>query len=254
MRISLILCAAATAFAMPALAQEDEASNGWTGEGSVSAGVTTGNTDTTDVGIGINIAREFGLWKAGIEAIADFGQTNSVDTKNRFFLASQLDRQINDGLYSFGRASYEQDQFSGFDSRAFFGGGLGYQVYDTDQTQWSISGGPGIKIDEVKRIVTTDATGAALIIPAETVTSFGAIASSDFNYAFNDNVSFSNNSDVIYASESTQFINELAITAALSGALSARISFDVRHDTNPPIGFKSTDTATRVSLVYGFGK
>ena len=45
----------------------------------------------------------------------------------------------------------------------------------------------------------------------------------------------------------------LAVTAALTGALSARFSVDVRYDTDPPVGFEQTDTATRVSLVYAFG-
>ncbi|MEE9381574.1 MAG: DUF481 domain-containing protein [Hyphomonadaceae bacterium] len=253
MKLSHIFCAATMIVSVPAFADE-ETPIGWTGEGLVSAGVTTGNTETTDFGLGVNLAREMGLWKTGIEAIADFGDTDGIETKNRFFLAGQLDRQINDRMFGFGRASYEQDQFSGFDSRAFVGGGLGYEVIQNDRSSWVVSGGPGIKIDEVKRIITTDANGAALIIPAETLTSFSVIGTSDYNYAFNDNVSFSNKTDIIYAEESTQLINGLALTAALSNALSARISFDVRHDTNPPIGFEDTDTATRVSLVYGIGK
>ena len=241
------------AVSAPALA-EDAKATGWTGEGSVSAGVTTGNTETTDLGLGIGLARDIGLWKTSVEASADFGETDSVTTRNRYFLAGQLDRQISDRLFGFGRVSWEQDAFSGFDSRGFLGGGLGFHVHDTDKASWTISGGPGIKFDEVKRIITTDANGAALIIPAESLTSFSLIGTSDYSYAFNDNVSLSNRTDVIYAETSTQIINGLALTAALSDALSARISLDVRHDTNPPIGFVDTDTATRVSLVYGIGK
>ena len=40
----------------------------------------------------------------------------------------------------------------------------------------------------------------------------------------------------------------------LTGALSARASYDVRHDTDAPAGFEKTDTVTRVSLVYACGK
>lgn len=48
---------------------------------------------------------------------------------------------------------------------------------------------------------------------------------------------------------STQIANIIARTANLWGNLNARISFDVRHDTDPLPGFESTDTSTKFSLV-----
>lgn len=63
-----------------------------------------------------------------------------------------------------------------------------------------------------------------------------------------------NDSSVLYAETSTQIGNSLAVTSALTGALSARFSFDVRYDTDPPLGFEQTDTVTRIALVYAFGK
>jgi len=140
--------AGALTLAMPAHAQ-DEASNGWSGEGSLSAGVTTGNTETTDLGLGVDLARELDLWTIGVKASADYGETEGEETKNRIFLGTNLDRQINDRLFGFGQITYERDEFSGFDSRAFIGGGLGYDVIVGDLTNWTVRGGPGLKIDEI---------------------------------------------------------------------------------------------------------
>ena len=42
----------------------------------------------------------------------------------------------------------------------------------------------------------------------------------------------------------------IALDAGLMGNLSARVSFDVRHDTDPLPGFEATDTTTKFSLVY----
>lgn len=235
--------------AAPALADDPV----WTGEGSLSAGVTTGNTDTTDIGLGVDLARDTQVWKASLEALADFGETDGVETRNRIFAAGQLDRQIRDRMYGFGRTSYEIDEFSGFDSRLFVGGGLGYEILTGERATWSVEGGPGLKIDEVKTLVTTDANGDPLIIPATTEESFSVIGASNYTFQFNDNVGLSNDTDILYAEESTQLLNSLALTATLTEALSARFSFDVRHDTNPPTGFEETDTATRVSLVYAIG-
>ena len=73
-----------------------------------------------------------------------------------------------------------------------------------------------------------------------------------FSHQFNESVSFSNDTEWIYSKVSSQLINTAAITAQLSGALSARVSFEFRNESSPQPGRKATDTATRVSVVYGF--
>ncbi|MEZ5985535.1 MAG: DUF481 domain-containing protein [Hyphomonas sp.] len=241
-----IACAAGTAQA------EDGATDGWSGEGSLSAGYTTGNTDTKDFGLGLKLNKKSGLWDFGIEASADYGEIDGEESKNRIYTGLNADRLINDRLFGFGQVSYERDEFTGFESRTFVGGGLGYHIFDGDKTKWTVRGGPGLKIDEVRAYETVDVNNLPITVPDETVNSFGAVASSAFAYKFNENVGFSNDTSVIYAEESTQLSNTAALTAALTSKMSARVSFDVRHDTNPPAGFESTDTATRVSLVYAF--
>ncbi|MBY9068512.1 DUF481 domain-containing protein [Hyphomonas sp. WL0036] len=243
-----MMAAAGVLFSVAGLASAQTAT--WQGEGSLSAGVTTGNTDTRDLGLGLKLNRDSDLWRTGVEALADYGEIDGAESKNRIFLAGQLDRKLGERAYVFGRGSYEADEFSGFDSRIFLGGGAGYTILTGEKASWSVEGGPGIKIDEVKEQVVLP---GPVIIPAETVESFSVVGASKFAYAFNENVKLSNDTSVLYAEESTQLTNSLALTAALTGALSARVSFDVRHDTNPPIGFEDTDTATRVSLVYAFG-
>lgn len=84
--------------------------------------------------------------------------------------------------------------------------------------------------------------------------SFSALAQSNFAHAFNENVAFTNDTTVVYAETSTQIGNVAAFTASLTNTLSARVSFEVRHETDPVAGFEDTDTISRVSLVYGFGK
>lgn len=252
--LKLAAFAGAMTLALPAHAQDDAAPNGWSGEGSLSAGTTTGNTETTDIGLGVDVAREINIWTIGLKATADYGETDGLETKNRIFLGANLDRQINDRLFGFGQLSYERDEFSGFESRAFIGGGLGYEVLTGDATQWTVRGGPGLKIDEIEAVLDTTTVPANVLTPAMTEESFSAIAQSNFAHAFNENVAFTNDTTVVYAETSTQIGNVSAFTATLTNALSARVSFEVRHETDPVPGFEDTDTISRVSLVYGFGK
>ena len=226
----------------------------WTGEASVSAGVTTGNTETTEAGAAIDLDRTTGDWTLGFQLSGDYGQEDGIENRNRFLIGGDIEHDFNDTMFTFARGSYEVDQFTGFDSRTFIGGGVGWHILDDEDHHWTIRGGPGVKIDEVKRQITTDSTGAALIIPAETEQSFGAVGQSEYFYAFNEAVSLTNKTNVLYGQESTQIGNSIGLTAALNGYLAARISFDVRHDTNPPLNFEATDTATRFSIVYTLGE
>jgi putative salt-induced outer membrane protein len=236
----LTLALAALTFTLPVLAQADAQKSTWTGEGAFNAGFTTGNTETTDIGLGVKLARELGAWKASLDASADFGETNSVETRNRFLLGGQLERQFNDRLFGFGRVSYEQDKFSGFETRTFLGAGVGYLVLDREATKWTVEGGPGFRIDELA------GSGA-------TEESFAVRGASSFSHKFNDAVTFTNDTTVTWADVSTQTTNVAAVTAKLTDKLSGRLSFDVRNDSNPPAGFEQTDTATRVGIVYAIG-
>jgi len=252
--LKIVGMAGAMTLAVPAHAQDADSNNGWSGEGSLSAGATTGNTETTDLGLGLDVARTANVWTVGLKASADYGETDGAETKNRIFLGTNLDRQINDKLFGFGQLSYERDEFSGFESRTFIGGGLGYEVFSSDATQWTVRGGPGLKIDEIEAVLDTTTVPATVVSQAMTEESFGATAESSFSHLFNDNVTFTNDTTILYAETSTQIGNIAALTASLTNTLSARVSFEVRHDTDPVMGFEDTDTISRVSLVYGFGK
>lgn len=231
----------------PAFAQD--APKEWTGEGAFNAGVTQGNTRTSDLGAGLRLKHTSGQWSQSGELTADYGKTNGAETKNRIFAAGQVDRILNDRWSAYGRASVEHDEFSGFDNRYFLGLGVTYQVIKSPDMEWSIGGGPGYKMDEVQaRIVSPTVT-----IPASTEESIAAQAASRFKYKINDKVSLTNDTDVLYSDASTQTRNVTALTVDLMGNLQARFSYDIRNESNPPLGFKATDTATKVSLVYKIG-
>ncbi|MEO1028899.1 MAG: DUF481 domain-containing protein [Pseudomonadota bacterium] len=241
-----LLCASA-AHAQTTTAPDEKK---WTGEGAFGAGVTTGNTDTIDVSVALKLAREAKNWKLSTEGGYEFGQTDGIDTRNRWYVAGQYDRDFSPKLFGFARVSYEEDAFSGFDSRLFLGAGLGYKIFDEEKLRWTVDAAPGFRIDDVSDSI--DPGPPEVIIPGGAENNIAVRGGSAFAYDFNDNVGFTNDTSVVWSDVSTQTINTSALDAQLTKALKARISFQVRNDTNPPIGFVNTDTATRVSVVYGF--
>lgn len=245
-----LTAAAVVALSGAAQAQSTGWTDGWSGEGSLGAGVTTGNTDTVDIGVGINVAKEFGLYKVTAEGGYEFGQVDGVNNRNRWFVGSQAQREFTKRIYGFGNISYEEDQFSGFDSRLFIGAGAGYHIYKDKPLTWSVEAAPGFRRSV---IADTFLIGPPIVtLPGETANDVAVRGASRFAYEFNENVNFTNDTDVIWTQTSTQTINTAAINAKLTKALTARLSFEVRNDTNPPDGFVNTDTATRASIVYGF--
>jgi putative salt-induced outer membrane protein len=132
----------------------------------------------------------------------------------------------------------------------FVGVGAGYHVFKEKPLTWSVEIAPGYRRS---KIADSFLVGPPLItILGGTANDFALRGSSKFAYQFNENVNFTNDTDVIWTDTSTQTVNTAAVTAQLTERISGRVSFQVRHETDPPLGFVNTDTATRASIVYGF--
>jgi putative salt-induced outer membrane protein len=212
---------------------------GWSGEGTFSAGRTAGNTDTTDISGGLKLNGVFGDWGLKTQALAEYGKNADIETRNRMFFSGQGERNLTERIFLYGRGSYENDKFSGLDNRLFLGVGAGYKILLGPDVTWTLAGGPGWRRDVIQ-------------LTGVTNSSFGFRIGSNFLYKFNENVSFSNDTEYVTSDVSNQLINIAAITSKLFGALAARASFEVRNESNPQFGRKATDTFTRFSLVYGF--
>lgn len=238
------MLAAATAFTAPASAQ---IMDGWTGDASLSGSTTSGNTETTDVGLGLNLTKTDGIWRNKFDATYDLGSVSGQDTKNRLFLGYQLDRDFSDRLYAFGNVNYFSDDFGAFETGYYAGTGLGYKVLVTEPTLWNVEAGVGYRSQETRAIGTFgDAGYIASVDEGEIAGRLG----SEFDYAFNDAVSFYNDTELLTSSSDTYIWNDIGIQAQLAGNLSAKFGVRVDHHTDVPVGTEKTDTITRGALVY----
>jgi len=218
----------------------------WSGEASANGSRTTGNTDTQDFGLGLKLQKEAGPWTHKFKANADFGEVNGVSTRERFDLGYQIERDINDRLYVYGNGDYYSDQFGAFQDGYFIGAGLGYKVILPEPIGWSLEGGAGFRSQTEQDTIAADLS----IIDGDTSNEIGLRGRSDFDYKFNDNVSLYNDTEIIWSSSDTYVWNEVGITAQLIGNLAARASYRVDYHSNPPLGSVSTDTISRIGVVY----
>lgn len=231
---ALLATGAVALAAAPAMAQDD----GWSGEASLTGSKTTGNTETTDLGLGLKLKKVSDVWRHSFRANADFGRVSGTTNKERYALGYQIDRDLTDRLYALGNADYYRDEFGAFEQGYYIGTGLGYKAIVPGPVGWDVEAGVGYRSQKSQ---------GPLSVTENELAVRGA---SKFDWALNDNVSFFNNSEIIYASSDTYLWNEAGLTATLMGNLAARASFRVDHHTDVPVGREKTDTITRFGVVY----
>ena len=114
--LATLLASTSLMVAAPAFAQSSGMLAGWSGEASLAGSKTTGNTDTTDLGLGINLEKESNQWRHKFYATADRGEVDDAKNKQRYTLGYQLDRDLTDRLYVYGNGDYFSDDFGAYET------------------------------------------------------------------------------------------------------------------------------------------
>ena len=138
--------AIALAFSAPAFAADD----GWSGEASATGSNSTGNTETTDVGLAIKLAKQSDVWRHKFKAAADYGKNRGAKNKGRYALGYQLDRDLNDRMYVYGNGDYYQDDFGAYKQGYFLGTGVGYKAILPEPISWNLEGGVGYRSQKTR--------------------------------------------------------------------------------------------------------
>lgn len=211
----------------------------WDGKISASAVMSSGNSENAAVGIAVDAARTSGAFKHNIKAFFDYGESNDITSQKRWGAAYKLDYNFTDHTYAYGRISFEEDEFSGFDYRLFSGAGLGHYFAKSEAFSWKIEGGPGYRyspIDDTREIEKE----------------FAAYAATEIDWLIREGIKFEQDFSTTWTSPTTTFQSVTALTTQLWGDISTGLSFEYRHETDPPLGRDKTDTIAKASLIYGF--
>jgi putative salt-induced outer membrane protein len=218
---------------------------GLTGELSVNGAVTTGNTETTNVGFASKLATATKEWRHSAKLSAHYGRANGKTNKSRYALGYQLDRDLNDQLYFFGNADYFSRDFGAFKQGHFLGAGFGYQLWEQDPTTLKLEAGLGYRSQKA-RLNASDPSGLASRRDTELAGRFV----SDFDHSFNEHVSFRNDTELLYSPSDTFIANEAGIKSTIWQNISLLASFRVENHSNVPEGREKTDTISRLGVVY----
>lgn len=220
----------------------------WTGKVQLGASRSTGNTDNLALSLALDLDRKGIDWEHQFKATADFQRSNGVTTGERYFASYEPRYNLGKRAFVYGVAQFERNPFQGFDARYAVSGGVGYRVFDGKDLHLSVKGGPAWR--------NTEFTGGG------SESSLAALAGLDFDWAITDRLKLTQDANmlantggaatVIVDANNTTLNLVTGLEAKVSKRLSTRFSYTVDYDSNPPAGAVSTDTLSRVTLVYGF--
>lgn len=263
--VSAVLTGALVA-GTPALAQ-DGVLDGWSGSAGFGAVITAGNSDTSNISGSASVSKQVDVWRHTAFGSTYKAETDGEKSADRFELGYKLDRQINDVMYGFGRLRYDSDPtFGNIDGRFSGVVGVGRKLLDDGKQTLDGEIGIGAHSTEYAGLEITEETSTEIDpvtnLPVVTVPSVsgltgddsGAVLYGGLNYSnkLNDMVSFNSNFSFEAADSNTLTVWDNAFGIKLSDRIS--LSLGLLNRSNSDIvgsGGSKTDTATRLSFVYG---
>ncbi|MFN4018889.1 MAG: YdiY family protein [Erythrobacter sp.] len=220
----------------------------WSGKGEFGAFRTTGNTTNTGITAGLTVNRQGIAWRHRLTGRVDYQRTGTTTTREQFLARYEPNYNLSDKIYVYALAQYERDRFQGFSGRYAISGGLGYQALKNDNIQLSLKAGPAYRTTE--------------FIDGRSESRIAGLVALDFDWNITNRLTLTQDTNAvaetggsaiaIIDSRNTTLDLVTGLNAAISSKLSARFSYAVEYDSNPPPGSVQTDTLSRVTLIYDF--
>lgn len=219
----------------------------WQAKGEAGLVASRGNTKTESANAKLDVSREFVDWKhsaglTGVYASDEFGATGQ-----RWEARGQSEYKFSPKGFWFGSARYEEDRFSGIAYQTTYGTGLGWRFFDTDITKLSVQIGAGYKVSESRETIDDD---GVTFIPAERNEEIIGQFSVNYEQTLTETTKFVDKLLVESGVDNTFVQNDLGLQVRIMESLALAAGYGVRYNSNPPDGFKSTDTLTTLNLVY----
>lgn len=242
--MSFLVCGVANA-------HEEKPDNpeGWKGKGEAGFLVNSGNTDSTNINVGLGFEKKSGVWGQEIFLGLINNEADNVDTADSKKLDYLLKRDINAKSYLFAGFNYLDDAFDGLTDQTAVSVGYGYRVIDSDRVKFELGIGVGYR-DTADAILDADGietNGEGLDKSGETL-----VGLLKYSNKLSANTEFYDNLRIEPGSENTFIDNEMGLLVNMSSAYALKASISTRRNSDPAPGSKATDTTSSLSLVYNF--
>ncbi|MEP3226394.1 MAG: DUF481 domain-containing protein [Parasphingorhabdus sp.] len=224
----------------------------WTGEGELGGFRNTGNSSTVGLSGGIRLLKDAVKWRLKFRARADYQRSNGVTNREQYAAAIEPEYKINDRLFTYGLAQFDRDAFQGFSARYTVSGGIGYSVLKEKHINLDLKAGPAWRLTEFSDGGSDSSLAGLIGLDLGWTIAKNLKLSQGAGATLASDASSLTSANVIFSSGNNTLTTTTALDAKINGKLSARFSYAVEHETNPPDGREKTDTLSRATLVYDF--
>jgi putative salt-induced outer membrane protein len=212
---------------------------GWSGKGEFGLVSTSGNSDTFSLNLLAEVSYESEKWRHRFAAGALNSENDGDTTAKRYDLGAQSDYKLNEKSYVFGALRYDNDDFSAYEDQTTVAAGYGRQVLDTEKHKLKLEAGVGY------RSSTVAGTGQS-----EDGVIFRGLA--EWIWQLTPSTSLGDRFLVEAGSDNTFLQNDLGLTVAINSKFALKLAYQVRNNSDVPVGVDKTDTQTSANLVYSF--
>jgi len=241
--IALILTLAIGA--VPVLAQETEEEEPepiWTGSLGLAWVATSGNTDTSTLGLDLALDRKPEPWGFEFAARGNRADDGGVTTAENYLVSARAVRKLSTRWEAFGGLAWAKDPFAGFDSQTVAMAGATYITVESERHLLSFDMGLAYTWED-RVPPAEDANFAGGLLGLSWEWRLGASSKLTERFVLHPNFD---------DSEDWRLMSMTAIESSINSWLALRFGFDLRH-RNQPIGdADSTDTTSTASVVLTF--
>lgn len=224
---------------MAAAAVSGEAKLHWNGEAGLGYVATTGNTRTSTFNAKADLTHEKEQWRNNLVANTLYTKNSDIRTAEKYFVSGQTNYRYSGPMSLFGRASYEDDRFSGYEYQGTATLGLGYRFLAARPSMTlDLEAGGGIKAYQEK--------GRNSI--TETIFRLAG----KYVWDFREKSKFSQKLSSDIGEQFTVSKSITSLTAQLMGNFAINLGYTVKYTSRVPENKKKTDTETTINLVYVF--
>jgi putative salt-induced outer membrane protein len=243
-----------TAAAAPVFAQEGEEEAApepnWENSLGLSYVGTSGNTETSTLGLDFTSKRKPTPWGLDLSASFTRAEDGNVVTAEQYYVGGRALRALNDRWSLFGGLAWARDPFTGFENRWLAEVGAEFVAVKSAKHRLAFDAGLSWNSEDQIRfddIVMEEYT--------ETVDWFGGVAGLTWDWTISKTASLSQR--LLYHpnfddSADWRLASDTAVTASLTKLLALKFSYLIRHRNQPIDELEKTDTTTKMSVVLNF--
>ena len=186
---------------------------GFVGSFALQGTMTSGNTDTANLGLGTTLGYYDGVNGYDLAMSYTYSEEDGTSGANRLLYGLQYTRDFGPRWYGYAslQGSNDNSDDASFSRDTFLGVGVGYKVIERPDVQWNIAAGPGYRWAE--RAVTNEEF-------KETAISL----TSNYTARISNTVLGTMDTDVIWSDSDTVIRNDAGINVSMTDVLALRTS------------------------------